>query len=145
LGHNRFQHLFNGKVAQEDDVDVSSRAEHVPSGFDVVFGTGNPIDSCLLEHWHRLYYTAIQIALQHHDPTMQSTKTESLRRDHAPGASVFYFSGDVVLFSSHISRSICANVFSPSRKCRTVGSQSLGIPRGGFAKGVCQKKARPSD
>ena len=33
-----------------DSLGYKSRAEHVPSRFDVVLATGNPINICLLEH-----------------------------------------------------------------------------------------------
>ena len=54
------------------------------------------------------------------------------QQSHAPRASVSYLSVVAVLFSSRISRAICATVFSSTRKCSTVGVQSLGIPCGAF-------------
>ena len=59
-----YKSIVSHGVAHKDDQDVSSNGKHVPTGFDVVLETGDPIGRCLFEHWHRLHYTAIQIALQ---------------------------------------------------------------------------------
>jgi hypothetical protein len=53
-------------------------------------------------------------------------------QEHAPGIALSQLSVVAVLFSSRISRSIYANVFSSTRKCSTIRNQLLGIPCGTF-------------